>query len=285
MPKTSIPWSTLSLFPLLTKRTREGNVAKILLFDKDEANIKLMKESLGLTGTEEISASLQSEVTHTFTIAPALTPEEIPKGKPLDPLEHNLKLLNAEQFDVIFLEASQVVGQPVKFVEEFRKKIKLEQNKNIPMVLLSYNDDIDFVRKMTLGGFFAEYILKPTDAANFRQKISLLFSKSATYKKELYTMPTVQPVNVAFNFTIEEISEFGLLLRCSKPYQPGEYVTFYSPVFKTEKQSEVIGKCYKAEKLQTDYHCKFVFIGVGEAVRKQIRTWMKLEYVRKKQAA
>lgn len=262
-------------------------MAKILLLDADEANLKLMKDALALTGTEDENASHQSEDVHCFIIPPPIPPEEIPKGKTLDPMEHVYRALNEKVFDFVFMEASQVHGSPQKFMEEFRKKITLEANKKVPVVLLSYNEDIDFIRKMTIGGLFLDYILKPADAPHFRQKFSLLVSPSGTYKKELYTMPTLQPVNVAYNFTIEDISEFGLILRCNRPYQPNEYVTFYSPVFKTEKQAEVIGRCYKSDKLQgnNDYQCKFVFVGVGDAVRKQIRNWMKLEYVRKKQAA
>jgi CheY-like chemotaxis protein len=261
-------------------------MAKILLIDKDEANLKLMKDAIALTGTEEEAAALQSEIVHVFIIPPPLKPEEVPKGKTPDPLDYVFHALNTTQYDFIFMEAAQIVGQPAKYVEEFRRKIRFEANKNIPIVLLSYNDDIDFVRKMTINGLFLDYLLKPADAANFRQKFSLLVSKTATFKQELYSMPTSQPVNVAYNFIIEEISEFGLLLHSNRPYHPGEYVTFYSPVFKTEKQTEVIGRCYKAEKLKDGgYKCKFVFVGVGEIVRKQIRMWMKLEYVRKKQAA
>lgn len=262
-------------------------MAKILLLDNDEANLKLMKEALALTGTEDENASQKSEDVHCFIQPPPIPPEEIPKGKTLDPLEHAYRALNEIEYDFVFMEASQVHGTPQKFMEDFRKKITLEANKTIRIVLLSYNEDIDFIRKMTIGAQFLDYILKPTEAPHFRQKFSLLVSPNGTYKKELYTMPTLQPVNVAYNFTIEDISEFGLILRCNRPYQPGEYVTFYSPVFKTDKQAEVIGRCYKSDKLQgnNDFQCKFVFVGVGDAVRKQIRNWMKLEYVRKKQAA
>ena len=262
-------------------------MAKILLLDKDEANLKMMKEALGLTGSEDLAASYQSEEVHTFVIPEPLKPEEIPKGKTPDPNEHVYKALNENPYDFIFMEATQVTGTPSKYIEEFRKKITLEANKNIPIVLLSYNDDIDFVRTMTIGGTFIDYMLKPTDSPNFRQKFSLLVSKNASYKKELYSIQTLQPVNVAFNFVFEDISEFGLVLRCNRPYQPGEFVTFYSPVFKTEKQREVIGRCYKSDKVpnSNEYQCQFVFVGVGDAVRKQIRNWMKLEYVRKKQAA
>ncbi len=262
-------------------------MARILLLDQDEMNLKLMKEALSLTGQEDENASFQSEDVHCFAIPEPLKPEEIPKGKTPDPFDHIFKALNSKTFDFIFMEASQVGNNPGKFVEDFRKKITLEQNKNIPIVLLTYNDDIDFVRKMTIQGIFADMLLKPADAPHFRQKFSLLVSKQGSYKKELYTMPTLQPVNVAYNFLIEDISEFGLILKSNRPYKTGEFVTFYSPVFKTEKRAEVIGKCYKYEKLGSaeEYRSYFVFVAIGDTMRKQIRNWMKQEYVRKKQAA
>lgn len=262
-------------------------MAKVLLLDKDEANLKAMIEALGLAGNEDETASYQSEDVHCFVVPPPLTPEEIPAGKTAGPLDHVFKALNEAPYDFVFIESVQVVGSPSKFVEEFRKKITLEANKTIQLILLSYNEDIDYVRKMTISGLFLDYLLKPVDPPNFRQRFSLLVSKNGSYKKELYTMQTLQPVNVAYNFVIEDISEFGLILKCNRPYLPGEFVTFYSPVFKTEKQAEVIGRCFKSNKIQNSnlYKCEFVFVGAGDAVRKQIRNWMKLEYVRKKQAA
>jgi hypothetical protein len=262
-------------------------MAKILMLDKDDTNLKLMKEALGLTGQEDEGASFQSEDVHCFVIPEPLKPEEIPKGKTPDPMEHIYRALNTKPFDFIFMEANQIGNHPEKFPEEFRKKITLEQNKNIPIVLLSYNDDIDYIRKVVISGVFHDMLLKPADAPHFRQRFSLLVSKNGTYKKELYTMPTLQPVNVAYNFLIEDISEFGLILKSSRPYKTTEFVTFYSPVFKTDKKAEVIGRCYKSDKIGNteEYQSYFVFVGVGDTMRKQIRTWMKQEYVRKKQAA
>ena len=118
-------------------------MAKILILDKDEANLKLMKEALALTGSEDENASVKSEDVHCFIIPDPITPEEIPKGKTLDPMEHAYKALNEKVFDFVFIEAAQIHGAPQKWMEEFRKKITLEQNKNIPVVLLSYSEDIE----------------------------------------------------------------------------------------------------------------------------------------------
>ncbi len=262
-------------------------MAKILLLDKDEQNLKLMKDALSLTGEEDEASSYQSEDVHSFVIPEPLTPEEIPKGKTPDPYDHVYKALNAKPFDFIFMDAADIKGVPQKWVDEFRKKITLEQNKTIRIVLTSYSDDMDLVRKLVIQGTFIDYLLKPIEGPLFRQRFTLLASKNATFKKELYTMATEQPVNVAYNFTIEDISEFGLTLKSTRPYIAGEFVTFYSPVFKTDKKAEVIGRCFKCDKVQNsnEHKSQFVFVGAGDAIRKQIRSWMKQEYVRKKQAA
>lgn len=262
-------------------------MAKILLLDKDEQSLKLMKDALALTGTEDEASSYQSEDVHCFVIPEPLKPEDIPKGKQPDPYDHIIKTLNTKPFDFIFMDAADIKGAPVKWVEEFRKKITLEQNKDVRIVLTSYSDDLDLVRKLVIQGMFTDYILKPVEGPLFRQRFSLLCSKNSSYKKELYSLATEQPVNVAYNFIIEDISEFGLTLKSNRPYLPGEFVTFYSPVFKTEKKAEVIGRCYKSDKVQNsnEYKSQFVFVGAGDSIRKQIRSWMKLEYVKKKQAA
>lgn len=263
-------------------------MARILLLDKDEANLKLMKEALSLTGQEDDAASYQSEEVHVFAIAEPLKEEEIPKGKTPDPMDHVYKALNTKPYDCIFIDANEIKGVPEKWLEEFRKKITLEANKNIPLVILNYSDELDVIRKYMIQGAFLDYILKPIDAPLFREKFSLLISKNGAYKKELYSLQTQQPVNVAYNFTIEDISEFGVIIKCNRQYLVGEFVTFYSPVFKTDKKAEVIGRCYKCEvnpSNKKEFLAKFVFVGVGDNTRKQIRTWMKQEYVRKKQAA
>ncbi len=262
-------------------------MARVLLLDKDEQNLKLIIEALSLTGTEDEASSYQSEDVHCFVNPEPLKPEEIPKGKQPDPFDHVIKALNTKPFDFILMDAAEIKGHPLKWTEEFRKKITLDQNKDIRIILASYSDDMDLVRKLVIQGAFTDYILKPIEGPLFRQRFSLLCSKNSTYKKELYTMVTEQPVNVAYNFIIEEISEFGLTLKSNRPYVPGEFVTFYSPVFKTEKKAEIIGRCFKSDKVQNanEYKSQFVFVGAGDAIRKQIRSWMKLEYVKKKQAA
>lgn len=263
-------------------------MARVLILDKDEANLKLMKEALSLNGQEDAKAAFQSEDVHVLEVPPPINPEDIPKGKTIEPLDHFFKALNTAGYDAIFMDASEIRSDVEKWVEEFRKKITLDLNKNIPIVLLSYSDDLDVIRKYVIQGSFLDYVLKPIDAPLFRQKYSLFFSKNASYKKELYTLQTLQPVNVAYNFIIEDISEFGLILKCNRQYLPGEFVTFYSPVFKTDKKAEVIGRCYKCEvnpNNKKEFQAKFVFVGAGDNTRKQIRTWMKQEYVRKKQAA
>lgn len=262
-------------------------MARVLLLDKDETSFALIKEALTLPEQTDDGAAFQSEDTHSFIIPPPIDPEEVPKGKTIEPLDHVFKALNEKPFDFIFMDVADIKEAPRKWLESFRKRITLEQNKDIRIVLFSHSDDIDLIRRFVIEGLFADFILKPLERTLFRQRFGLLCSKNASYKKELYSIATAQPVNVAYSFIIEEVSEFGLILKANREYAPGEFVTFYSPVFKTDKKAEVIAKCYKSEKTQgsNEYLSHFVFVSAGDNIRKQIRSWMKLEYVRKKQAS
>ncbi len=259
-------------------------MARFLLINNDATNLKQMEEALGITAdvkkqraeapAADADNKLGSEIEHEIFV-------ELDEKKVED-------AMNARAFDVLLIDHTFIKGNPSAWAQSFRKKITLPANQNTKFIVLSYDENVDTIRRFMLKGGYEDYIALPVDAPIFREKISLLVSKKGAYKKEIYSLPVTEPVRVAYTFEIEDIGEFGLTLKAAKKYEPGEIISFFSPAFARDGGQEVVGKCFSSEKHPSSpdmFQCKFVFFGNGPVLKKQIRTWMKTEYIRKKQSA
>lgn len=283
-------------------------MARFLLINNDATNLKQMEEALGITPDSKKAAASAAPHVATAVAPTALGATAPAAGATPGTAESENKLghetdheilveldekkveeaLNTRAFDVLLIDHHFIKGNPPVWAQLFRKKITFPANQNTKFVVLSYDESVETIRRFMLKGGFDDYIVLPVDAPIFREKISLLVSKKGGYKKEIYSMPVTEPVRVAYNFEIEDIGEFGLTLKSNKKYEIGEFISFFSAAFAREGGQEVIGKCYQCDKHPSSpdlFQSKFVFLGNGPAFKKQVRTWMKTEYIRKKQAA
>lgn len=269
-------------------------MARLLLINSESAVLKQIEDALHIAHElkktsimpsqapmppgQQTTANLDQKLAHE-------TDHEIFVENSDDKIE---EILNQKLFDAILVDDHHMKNSFTGWGLALRKKISLTHNQTIPIAVLSYDERVETVRKFMMKGIYADYIVLPVDAPIFREKISLMISKKNIYNKEIYSMPVNEPVRVAYNFEIEDIGEFGLTLKCSKQYNVGEFLSFFAQPFAQDGSQEVIGKCYSAEKHPVDkdsYKCKFIFVGNGPSFKKNVRTWLQQEYVRKKQAS
>jgi DNA-binding response OmpR family regulator len=229
---------------------------KVLIAESDELSIKTMKEALS-THEVEIFASL---------------------GPLLD-------RLSASPADLLILDNALLDKGFGAWLEDFRKNCKIETNKNIKIIIMSFQDEPLKVRQFMKAGA-TDYVIKPIDRPLFMQKMSLYLSSQV--EKQVYAFQTATAIDIAREVKMDEISEFGLTLHTADPIAENDILTFYSSVFKTDTRDSVMARCYKladSPENKNEKIASFVFVGVNQATLKQIRNWMKHEYIRKKQQA
>jgi response regulator RpfG family c-di-GMP phosphodiesterase len=231
-------------------------MAKILLIDKDDLNVPVTLDLLK-----------SHDVVHFETLA------------------EGVKYLNEKPVELVILEQSLLDKDFAAWLEGFKNDCQIAENKVAKFVVLSHKDDQKWARKIAKAGAL-DYIIKPIDRPLFLQKMGLITSGST--EKQVYSFGTETAVNVAYEGIVQEISEFGLTLKSDRAIKEGEIITFSSDIFKVEKSNEVLARCYKSDPHPDDrnsFLLKFMFIAVNPAILKQIRSWLRQEYVRKKQQA
>lgn len=203
-------------------------------------------------------------------------------------MEEAYEALKERTFDVILIDEDLMDQKAADWVPSFREKLKVTRSPEAMIVALGHREDkIPHYRTMITAGF-VDYITKPLDRALLLQKIDLLASKTGTVEKQLFTMKVSADCNVASVFAMEELSEFGMTIKCDRPFKVNDIVSLYADAFKQATSPEVLARCYKITPHPADnkfYQAAFVFVGVGQSTLKSVRTWMRQQYVLKKQSA
>lgn len=231
-------------------------MGKVLIAEKDEMSLSAMKEALK---THEVEV---------FSDMPTL-----------------MERLQKEPADLLVLDNAILDKEFGVWIEELKTNCPVEQNKTIKIMILSFDDSPKKVTYfLKLGA--QDYMIKPVDRPLFMQKVGLLLADKT--EKQVYTFQTATGIDYGRQVSMEEISEFGLTMRTTDAIKEGDVASFYSEVFKTEGKESILGRCYKVAQdpeKKEDTLASFMFVGVNQATLKQIRTWMKQEYIRKKQKA
>lgn len=95
------------------------------------------------------------------------------------------------------------------------------------------------------------------------------------------------PAKVMKDVEIEELSEYGALIKHHMPLRDDAYMALLAPALSGEEPDPVWARCTLCEKEAEGegFHCYFRFFGIGEAALKRIRSWIREDYVLKKEGA
>lgn len=133
-----------------------------------------------------------------------------------------------------------------------------------------------------------DFLYKPIDR-------KLLIDKLAVALPHLTrtTLPDAPPfvpceltTQVCKNIKLEELSEFGLTVLHPTPFKPKVFMRFFSPLL-GDLADGVLARCTASLSGTGDnpmYKCHFVFFGCSDELHKRIRTWIREDYVHKKES-
>lgn len=143
----------------------------------------------------------------------------------------------------------------------------------------------------------ADFLFKPLDRRRIGESLQVAVQDEHGPRFEL--RPGVEPLphfshcevhaKIARDVRMDEVSEYGLSLVMPLPLREGVYLRFFSPMLDVAGEG-LLGRCMHCEKIEGDkdkgsYRCYFGYFGPGEETLKQIRTWIKADYVHKKESS
>lgn len=134
----------------------------------------------------------------------------------------------------------------------------------------------------------ADYVFKPLDRKLFVDKLAVALpqvSRSVLPDASPF-VPCELTAQVCKTIHLEELSEYGLTVIHPTPFKPRVFMRFFSPLF-GDISDGVLARCAASMGGTSEdptYKCHFVFFGCSDELHKRIRTWIREDYVQKKES-
>ena len=199
---------------------------------------------------------------------------------------------SAMRFDAIFVDGNLIRGEIPVWIdglkELFAKANVLLPGDPFPKIVILANEKSPLKPEAYRFKSIGDFVYKPLDR-NFMSHKAKTLVPELVPRGEPNFAPFVHcevPAKLAKNVTMEEISEYGLTMSHPSAFRPNVYMRFFSELF-GEKNEGVIGRCSHCTEKQGEgegYSCHFTFFGTSNDILTRIRTWIREDYVHRKEA-
>lgn len=186
---------------------------------------------------------------------------------------------------LIFVDVSKIKGDVLQWHTDLREVLKAGGNENVPLILLSLSSDPIFIRGF-LGPGVHDVFVKPVITTTLETALNH-FTDSKNQQPRKMT-PIKGVVEMYYQALAKEISEFEMKIVTSKQISLNDFKPIYGDFFKWSPERRVIGRCtdcVEDEEIEGSYIETFTFVGVPPAITKEIRVWLKSQYINQKQSA
>ena len=185
--------------------------------------------------------------------------------------------------DLIFLENSKITGAPKEWYENLNKALEESGSKSVPIILLSQNSDPLFIRNFLAPGVQDAFV-KPMVSSILDSTLNFYLEGGKETPRKIIPMKGV--VEVYFQGSALEISEFEMKISTGKKIEVNDFVPLYGDFFQWSPNRRAIGRCTdrKPDELNKGAFVEtFTFVGVPPGITKEVRIWLRNAYVAQKQ--
>lgn len=172
-----------------------------------------------------------------------------------------------------------VVGNDA-FFKSCLKKNYYEKETKI-LISKDYLSDAD---ERYWSQFVKDILYMPIDRSYLAKKIFITFSDAKSWDKQQF-IPRLKEIQTALQIQIDEISEGGLFLKYHRPIPIGSFRRFYLWTPNETELMDYHANCNYTEELKeqkgTFVH-HFVFFGMKDLYLKNIRLWVRDNYIQNK---
>lgn len=197
------------------------------------------------------------------------------------------------RFEAIFIDGSMIGSDPRSWYDQLEAMLKktglLRTGGTMPRIFVMADEDAKIPFDAYRFKGITDFFYKPMDRRFIASKLNALI-EGLTWVQEPDGPPFVSSefvAKIARETKMNEISEYGIAILNATPFKPGVYVRFFNPIFGDNPEG-VLGRCVFCEKIEEGegtgaHHCHFVFFGASDDLLKKIRTWIREDYVARKE--
>ena len=195
------------------------------------------------------------------------------------------------RYDAIYIDANLIRGELQAWWdglhEVYMKSGVVAPGQPMPKIILLADEKSKVRPENYRSKLIDDFMFKPLDRKVVSYKSKEIIELIARKEPEL--PPFVKSeisAKLAKDALTEEISEYGLSIQHPTSFKPGSIVRVFSPLLGGGADG-VLARCHyceekKAEK-STYWVCNFIFFGTPDEILKRIRTWIREDYIHKKE--
>lgn len=197
------------------------------------------------------------------------------------------------RFDAIFIDGSLVRGEVPSWIEGLNEALinvgAFNRGETMPKIMILSDEKSRLRPENFRFKGIGDFVFKPVERKFVSYKIKTLIPELVPRGEPDMPpfVPCEIPAKLAKDAKMEEVSEYGLTIAHPSPFRGNVYMRFFSPLF-GDNSDGVIGRCSHCDKKQGEgegYACHFTFFGTTDEVLKRIRTWIREDYVHRKEGS
>lgn len=185
---------------------------------------------------------------------------------------------------LVLVDRSFLGNNPQDWITEFRHSISNVENNNVSVVIMGYNDDIDYIKKTLVAGI-ADYFVKPVDILMLKHNAIKIAGGKIESDQKVYELQAESELKILRLGMTKKMSEFELDVETDNSFLKDEIVEFYADAFSGEKGRRILGRCLTSEPsaaTKGKFLTHFSFVGLSPHLMNELRKWLKLHYISSK---
>lgn len=212
--------------------------------------------------------------------------EDAAKSREQELEEINKSALKPEEkkCHLYIVDRSFLGSYPQKWVEDFKGKIQLSENKDVPIITMGYNESIDYIKQTIVPGV-RDYFIKPVDALLLKNNSLKISGQKVDSSDKMFELQTTADIKMLLVSKIKKMSEFDIEVQSSYQFVEHQTVEFQADNFSKEKGGRMFASCIKSapdESEKGKYISNFSFIGLSSHLMNEMRKWIRAQYALQK---
>lgn len=249
--------------------------SQLKIFSQDSA------QKSSAAAVEKSIKSLEEQIAKCKELTAKLEKFMIQKSEALEAAKKSQPKANDHKISIVLIDRSFLGNIPSNWIETFREKITFAENKEVPIAVLGYNENFEYIQQ-TLEGGVIDYFVKPVDLLLFKHNTTKISGKPLDSSQKVYEIKTQADIKMLRRVVVLCISEFELLAQTNFTFSLNEICEFYADQFSADKNGRLLGRCLDCAPDATKkgfYLSTFSLVGLAPSRLNEMRKWMRAQYI------